>query len=63
MRSEFDDTRATPVWLLVASAFAMTTALYLMFVWVSNEVTMGIIQRIFYFHVPAASPHFSQVVR
>jgi len=32
----------------------MLIALYLIFVWVSTEATMGIIQRIFYFHVPAA---------
>ncbi len=32
----------------------MTVALYLVFVWVPNEKTMGIIQRIFYFHVPSA---------
>lgn len=32
----------------------MLAALYLVFIWVPNEKTMGIIQRIFYFHVPAA---------
>lgn len=32
----------------------MLVALYLTFMWVPNEKTMGIIQRIFYFHVPAA---------
>jgi heme exporter protein C len=44
--------------LIVAAAFCMLGALYLMFVWVSTEVTMGIIQRIFYFHVPAATVAF-----
>ncbi len=32
----------------------MLTALYLVFIWVPNEKTMGLIQRIFYFHVPSA---------
>ena len=32
----------------------MTASLYLIFMWVPNEKTMGIIQRIFYFHVPSA---------
>ena len=32
----------------------MLAALYLVFIWVPNEKTMGIIQRVFYFHVPAA---------
>ena len=36
----------------------MLIALYLIFVWVSTEATMGIIQRIFYFHVPAAMVSF-----
>jgi heme exporter protein C len=34
--------------------FLMLAALYLVFIWVPNEKTMGIIQRIFYFHVPSA---------
>lgn len=33
---------------------AMIVALYMTFIWVPNEKTMGIIQRIFYFHVPSA---------
>ena len=44
--------------LLTLSAASMTGALYLTFVWVSTEVTMGIMQRIFYFHVPAATAAF-----
>ncbi len=36
----------------------MLITLYLIFIWVSTEVTMGIIQRIFYFHVPAATVSF-----
>jgi heme exporter protein C len=32
----------------------MVASLYLAFVWVPNEQTMGAIQRVFYFHVPSA---------
>jgi heme exporter protein C len=35
-------------------AVAMTVSLYLVFVYVPTERTMGIVQRIFYFHVPSA---------
>jgi heme exporter protein C len=38
-------------WLLLV---AMVVNLYLVFVWVPTEKTMGIVQRIFYFHVPSA---------
>ena len=37
-----------------AMLVVMLAALYLTFIWVPNEKTMGIIQRVFYFHVPAA---------
>ena len=37
-----------------ATAVVMLVALYLMFLWVPTEKTMGIIQRIFYIHVPSA---------
>lgn len=37
-----------------AMLLVMLLALYLTFIWVPNEKTMGIIQRVFYFHVPAA---------
>lgn len=53
-----DTVPAVPGWLLVSAAGSMLVALYLIFVWVSTEITMGIIQRIFYFHVPAASASF-----
>ena len=49
---------AVPLWLGGAAALAMIVHLYLVFVWVSTESTMGIIQRIFYFHVPAAMTAF-----
>ena len=56
-----DSKAAIPTWLLSLSAISMLVALYMIFVWVSTEVTMGIIQRIFYFHVPAASASFLAV--
>ena len=34
-----------------ATAVLMVAALYLVFVWVPTEATMGIVQRIFYFHL------------
>jgi heme exporter protein C len=40
--------------LLVLCALGMATHLYLIFVMVPNEKTMGFVQRIFYFHVPLA---------
>jgi len=40
------------------AAAAMLVHLYLVFVWVPTEATMGIIQRVFYFHVPAATASF-----
>jgi heme exporter protein C len=58
MKSKVDDTPALPPWLLATSVLSMLAALYLMFMWVSTEVTMGLIQRIFYFHVPAATAAF-----
>lgn len=36
----------------------MMAALYLIFLWVPTEGTMGVVQRIFYFHVPAAAVSF-----
>jgi heme exporter protein C len=59
---ELDDRPAVPLWLLVLASGSMLVALYLIFIWVSTEATMGIIQRIFYFHVPAATVSFWAVV-
>ena len=59
MHSEFDDSPAIPLWLLAASALTMVVHLYLIFVWVPTEATMGIVQRLFYFHVPAAVAQFT----
>jgi len=52
------DPPAVPIWMAVAAATAMIVHLYLVFCWVPNEATMGIIQRVFYFHVPAAMASF-----
>lgn len=39
---------------LGVTAALLVASLYLIFMWVPTEDTMGIVQRIFYFHVPAA---------
>jgi heme exporter protein C len=54
----FDDKPALPLWLLAPTVAMMLLALYLVFDWVSTEATMGVVQRIFYFHVPAAMVSF-----
>ncbi len=41
-------------WLLGLSFILFIGALYLVFIYVPTEATMGIVQRIFYFHVPVA---------
>jgi heme exporter protein C len=56
---KFDDSPAVPVWWGAISAASMMVLLYLIFNWVSTEATMGIVQRIFYFHVPAAIASFT----
>jgi len=53
------DAPAVPAWMLGLAALAMLVHLYLVFVWVPTEATMGIIQRVFYFHVPAAMTSFA----
>ena len=58
MVKEFDDKPALPMWLLAAAATAMVVHMYLTFVWVPTEATMGIVQRLFYFHVPAGMVSF-----
>lgn len=40
--------------LLVGAACLLLTDLALIFLWVPTEITMGVVQRIFYFHVPSA---------
>jgi heme exporter protein C len=44
----------TRIWLPVPGLVFMAVALYLVFIYVPTEQTMGIVQRIFYFHVPVA---------
>ncbi len=39
---------------VVLASAAMAVALYMTFVWVPNEAEQGVVQRIFYFHVPLA---------
>ena len=46
--------KLTPV-LGIAAAAMLVAALYMIFVWAPNESTMGVVQRIFYFHVPSAA--------
>lgn len=40
--------------LLVLGAISFMVALYMIFFYVPTEVSMGVVQRIFYFHVPVA---------
>lgn len=40
--------------LTVAGCLVMIAALYMIFVYVPTEANMGVVQRIFYFHVPLA---------
>ena len=46
--------RAVELGLLLPITLLMVTSLYFVFQVVPNEVTMGVVQRIFYFHVPSA---------
>src|SRR5437899_5315509 len=46
--------RYLPVTLAAATCLSMLTALYMVFVYVPTEVDQGIVQRIFYFHLPCA---------
>ena len=59
VKRQFDERPAIPVWWGALSAALMILTLYLIFKWVSTEATMGIVQRIFYFHVPAAIASFT----
>jgi heme exporter protein C len=47
------DTKAA-YWLGVATLSMMTAAIFMVFVYVPTEAQQGIVQRIFYFHVPCA---------
>jgi len=48
------DSRKFIGWLLGSSFVLFVAALYLVFIFVPTEETMGIVQRVFYFHVPLA---------
>ncbi len=52
------DSDAVPILGGIATAAMLAAALYLIFVWAPNERTMGVVQRIFYFHVPSAFTAF-----
>jgi heme exporter protein C len=54
-----EDSPAIPDWLGFAALAAMIAALAHIFLWVPPEATMGNIQRVFYFHVPAAFVAFT----
>ena len=45
---------AAPPWLVGLAGALMMISFYLIFIWVPMENTMGVVQRIFYFHVPSA---------
>jgi heme exporter protein C len=47
-------TRGIASTLGIVTAVLMAAALYMVFLYVPNEATQGIVQRIFYFHVPCA---------
>lgn len=61
MRSQADvyKNAAVPPWLALVTAAMVTAMLYLTFVWVPMEATMGVVQRVFYFHVPSAFVAFT----
>jgi heme exporter protein C len=46
--------RSTSTWLGWAATLTMLVAMYMIFCVVPTEATMGVVQRIFYFHVPCA---------
>lgn len=48
------DSPAVPNWLGLLTAAMLLVALYLIFIWVPTERSMGVVQRIFYFHVSSA---------
>jgi heme exporter protein C len=42
------------LWLGVPTGLLMAASIYMVFAWVPTEAEQGIVQRIFYFHVPCA---------
>ncbi|MEZ5361515.1 MAG: cytochrome c biogenesis protein CcsA [Bryobacterales bacterium] len=61
MRSQADPyaSDAVPPWLALITGAMVVAMLYLTFVWVPMEASMGVVQRIFYFHVPSAFVAFT----
>jgi heme exporter protein C len=49
---------AVPLPLAIANAAALLISLYLIFIWAPMERSMGVVQRIFYFHLPSAFTAF-----
>ncbi len=49
---------AIPKPLEAVTILAILASLYLIFLWVPNEATMGVVQRIFYIHVSSAAVAF-----
>jgi heme exporter protein C len=58
MGPEFAMSESVPKPLAVITAFSVLTSIYLIFIWVPTEASMGIVQRIFYFHVASAAIAF-----
>jgi len=46
--------RRINLWLGLPAGLLMFTSIYMVFAWVPTEADQGIVQRIFYFHVPCA---------
>jgi heme exporter protein C len=46
--------KTTSLWLGLLTGLLMVTALFMVFMYVPTEAEQGIVQRIFYFHVPCA---------
>jgi heme exporter protein C len=59
MKTAVYKTPAVPPWLAALAGGMMLVLLYLIFIWVPMERTMGVVQRIFYFHVPSAIVAFT----
>lgn len=52
-------TEAVPARLAIATGAMLLGAMYLIFIWVPMEATMGVVQRIFYLHVGSAFVAFT----
>ena len=48
------ESNVIPLPLAIATGLGLIAALYLIFIWAPMEKTMGVVQRIFYFHLPSA---------